>query len=170
MKCNICKSDFDDSEKKCPYCGSEVILPSAHSSLDFKEVIESFVEGYDGKQSKLIKLTPKVYELLTLLMESKEIDTKDKLQLSATIAYFILPRDFYSEEEYGPIGFSDDLLLSIHTIKIFEKKYGLDWVRSFWKYDQEVLDKLLTSYYIELNKTMGIFFKGILEYVGLEDE
>ena len=103
-------------------------------------------------------------------MESKEIDAKDKLQLSATIAYFILPHDFYSEEEYGPVGFSDDLLLSINTLKRFESKYGIEWVRQFWKYDQEVLDTLLTSYYIELNKTMGVFFKGILDYVGLEDE
>ncbi len=170
MKCNLCKSDFDDHETKCPFCGSDLSTFPSHAGLDFKEVLEAFVKDYDGKQSKLIKLTPKVYELLSLIIESKEIDSKDKLRLSATIAYFILPHDFYSEEEYGPIGFSDDLLLSISTLKRFESKYGTEWVRKFWKYDPEVLDTLLTSYYIELNKTMGVFFKGILDYVGLGNE
>lgn len=170
MECSMCKSKIEDGEKKCPYCGTDVDALPLHAGLDFKEVLESFVKDYSGQNSELIRLTPKVYELLTLIMESKDIDSKDKLQLSATIAYFILPHDFYSEEEYGPIGFSDDLLLSINTLKRFEDKYGFDWLKQFWKYDFDILEKLLNEYHAELNKTMGVFFKGIQDYVGLDDE
>ena len=171
MNCEVCKSEFDDGETKCPYCGSNVNnVSKLHKDLDFKSILESFVKDYEGQNSTLIKLTPKVYELLTKIMESDDIDSKDKLQLSATIAYFILPHDFYSEDEYGPIGFSDDLLLSIHTLKHLESKYGLEWVKKFWNYDENLIDLLLNEYFIELNRTMGAYFKGILDYVGLKDD
>jgi uncharacterized membrane protein YkvA (DUF1232 family) len=77
----------------------------------FGAILEKEIAGYEGEFSQLIAQAPDLYKMMTRILDDHALPSSMSPLVIAAIAYFILPDEIISEEEYGPIGYSDDIYL-----------------------------------------------------------
>ena len=112
--------------------------------------LENDINDYNGEDSHLVKLTPILYDLINnIFSHSNAIDSDDRLELIAVIGYYINPHDIMNEDILGPIGYMDDLLLSISIVKKLKIKYGLEFLLEYWEQDTQFLEDILDKFFLE---------------------
>ena len=115
----------------------------------YKKLV-SELSNYKGEDFHLIRLTPELYKLINDLFSfSNTLDADDRLELIAVIGYYINPHDIMNEDLLGPIGYMDDLLLSISIIKKIKIKHGIEVIIEYWEGDIKSLNKILDINFFE---------------------
>ncbi len=132
----------------------------------FYEMLQESVRGYEGRHSEIIKHTPEMFKLFTNLLEDPMVPPASKPIINATISYFVAPFDALPEEVYGPVGFLDDLYLSVWSIKRLEEQLGYPILDNNWEGEGELRD-VVDEVYKKSKTVIKDLENKILDYVGL---
>ena len=92
-----------------------------------------------GKLSDLLLLVPDMFILLWRLVNDDRVSGKNKGLLISGIAYFIAPFDLIPEAIVGPIGYIDDLVLSVFILNKILTDTDPAVLREHWSGDDDVL-------------------------------
>ena len=126
--------------------------------------LTKIVCSYEGKHSDIIKEVPSIYELLCKLVGNPDIDTESRTKLLAVIGYFVIPNDVMNEDVLGPIGFIDDILISLYVINQIVDKYDYETVDEEWS-SKHSLNKILNKDLPELIKEYKYEFNKIKHFI-----
>tara|TARA_B100001057_G_scaffold431997_1_gene459852 strand:- start:385 stop:846 length:462 start_codon:yes stop_codon:yes gene_type:complete len=107
-----------------------------------RKKIKRYIEkpGKKSKYSDYLMLAPDLLHLLTKLSFDKDVSVKEKAKLCAVIAYFISPADLIPEGLIGPVGYIDDVILSIHVINSIIANSDPKIVERHWAGDRDILE------------------------------
>lgn len=132
----------------------------------FHEAIAASIKGYQGEYAEIIRHTPDLFKLFTNLLEDPMVPNDAKPIINAAIAYFVAPFDALPEEIYGPVGYLDDLYLSVWALNQLEERLGYAILENNWEGSEE-LSTVMDRVYEKTKGIVGEMEKDILEYVGL---
>ena len=138
------------------------------NKTEFVDILKENTEDYTGDFAEIIVHSPKIYALLCKLLESENITKKYRTKISASIAYFILPRDIFPESIFGPKGYIDDILLCLHTLRELESEYEFETLLGYWDWDVKLLRNLIGKYYDKLASEFSEYLGDMLRYTGLD--
>lgn len=126
------------------------------------------LERYRDEYEEFLFYLPELFKLLCELLTAK-LDKADRLRVSATLGYFVAPKDVIHEEVYGPAGYIDDMYLCCYVLNKLEKKYGYKFLSKHWHFEEK-LDKVLEICYLESSKFIEEenLKETILKFVGLK--
>ena len=147
----------------------EEINKQLKNTTKFLHILSENTQDYKGKYGEVIINAPKIYKLLCKLLESENIYKKDRHKISSTIAYFILPKDIYPEEEFGAKGYIDDIYLCLYILNEIKEKYGMKEILHYWDSEPELLLKLLEEDYRKLDEKLKHILQEMLDYVGIHE-
>ena len=85
--------------------------------FNFREYLTNNIDGYDGKYAKYILMIPILYDALCSLLKSTTLPQSLRADIYLTFGYLYYPEDLYPEEELGPLGFLDDLMLILVVLR-----------------------------------------------------
>ncbi|MGN1320953.1 MAG: YkvA family protein [Methanosphaera sp.] len=135
----------------------------------FYETIRENLDSYDGEYDSFIDYGPNLFKLLCDILDHNTITNRHlRLEISAAIAYYAIPRDLIPEETYGPKGYVDDILISTYVLKNVANEYGYEILQDSWAEDSNVKEIIEECY----NKSTDILedkVYPILSYIGLRD-
>lgn len=100
---------------------------------DFYDVLSENLESYHGEYSSFIDHGPLLFKLLTDLLQEKDLSQELRLDISAAIAYYVVPMDVIPEQIYGPYGYIDDIYITVFVIQKIAEEYGYDFLESIWE-------------------------------------
>lgn len=94
---------------------------------------------------RLVKVAPTLLHLLISLLNHEEVSGRTKRIVGGAVTYFILPIDLIPEGVVGPIGYVDDVLISLMLIDRLlngdnEREKAL--ITELWRGTDEELDAL----------------------------
>jgi uncharacterized membrane protein YkvA (DUF1232 family) len=124
------------------------------------------VRDYDGPHKDIIQLAPELYHLVSDLLFDMDLNQQQRTKLLCSIGYLIIPQDLYPEDEHGPIGYVDDLMLLITVIKEIAENYGEEKLLLYWKLDRIILQKIMNEYYYNLINDNKLLFEEVIQFVG----
>jgi len=134
---------------------------------DYYEVLKENLNNYDKDYEKFIDNAPEIFKLLTEILNKKKIDPIIRLKISAALAYFVAPHDVVSEQLYGPMGYIDDIFISVYVLKDIEDDLGFGNLQSIWNGEEE-LKTVLDECFNKSVEFLGIRTEEIIRYVGLD--
>ncbi|MBW4256592.1 DUF1232 domain-containing protein [Methanobacterium sp. YSL] len=134
---------------------------------EFYEVLRENLQTYDETYDEFINNGPELFKLLTEILNKKRIDPIIRLKISAAIAYFVAPYDVISEQLYGPMGYIDDIFISVFVLKDIEDDLGLGYLQNMWHGDEE-LKNVIDECYNKSVEYLGDRTDDIITYVGLD--
>lgn len=138
------------------------------NKTDFFDILVENTKNYNGKFKKTMNNAPEIFILLCNLLNSKNIEKEHRIKISAVIAYFILPRDVYSESIIGVRGYFDDILLCLYLLRELRDHYEIEELLQYWEGDSKLLEYLLSEGYKKLYKKYKLFLNDMLEYIGIK--
>lgn len=133
---------------------------------DFYDVLSENLDSYNGEYASFIDHGPELFKLLTELLNEEEISQEFRLDISAAIAYYVVPMDVIPEQIYGPYGYIDDIYTTVYVIKKIAEEYNYDLIKEYWEGEGDI--KLVVEECYE--KSMEVLqdkTETILTYVGL---
>ncbi len=133
---------------------------------DFYDVLCENLESYQGEYASFIDYGPKLFKLLTDVLDEKEIDSKHRLEISAAIAYYVVPMDVIPEQIYGPYGYIDDIFITVYMIKKLAENFGYAFLEKTWD-EEGSLKSVVEECYYKSREVLEDKTEQILSYVGL---
>lgn len=134
---------------------------------DFYEVMKENLNNSNKDYEKFIDHAPDIFKLLTEILSQKKVDPIIRLKISAALAYFVAPYDVISEQVYGPMGYIDDIFISVYVLKDVEDDLGFGNLQSIWDGDEE-LKTVIEKCYDKSVEFLGNRTDEIIRYVGLD--
>jgi uncharacterized membrane protein YkvA (DUF1232 family) len=134
---------------------------------DFYDVLSDNLESYQGEYASFIDHGPKLFKLLTELLDEKDLTPNLRLRISAAIAYYVVPMDVIPEQIYGPYGYIDDIYITVYIIKQIGSEFGFNFLERHWEGEGK-LELVVEECYEKSLEVLEDQTKIILEYVGLE--
>ena len=140
-----------------------------NKEFDFNQYLKDNIKGYSGKYSEYITLIPALYKLLCDLLESDDLPKKIRPDIYLTMGYLYYPNDLYSEEEHGPLGFLDDLMLILVVLRkcSIQEDAGIEFIKQFTGELNYSIDQLLTADYDKITKENKVLFEDLLTVSGM---
>lgn len=132
---------------------------------DFYDVLCDNLESYQGEYASFIDYGPKLFKLLTNVL-NEDISSKYRLEISAAIAYYVVPMDVIPEQIYGPYGYIDDIFITVYMIKKLAEDFGYDFLDKIWDEDEN-LEDVTDECYQKSKEVLEDKTQLILNYVGL---
>jgi uncharacterized membrane protein YkvA (DUF1232 family) len=139
------------------------------NNFDFEEHLYTSTKDYNGKYKLLIRSTSKIFALCCHLVYESSLKKKEKILLYKSIAYFVLPRDVFSEATHGSIGFIDDMMLCLYALNLISKRHGEDILYEIWSGRPSTLKKLLNEEFEKVTKENNKMFESVLIEVGVDN-
>lgn len=133
---------------------------------DFFDVLSENLESYKGDYASFIDHGPTLYKLLTDVLNEKSINKDIRLEISAAIAYYVIPMDIIPEQIYGPYGYIDDIFISTYVIKKIAETLGYEFLEKYW-IGTEKLESVVDECFERSNEVLDDKTDEILRYVGL---
>lgn len=136
---------------------------------EFKDFYDTLIENlnsFDGEYAGFIDYGPNLFNLLCDLLSQKEIKKDMRLEISAAIAYFVVPDDIIPEEIYGPYGYIDDIFISVYILRKVADEFGYEYLQNLWKHESNVKEIMDDCYDNSLELLEDKVYT-ILVYVGL---
>ena len=96
-------------------------------------------QGQKNKWLEYILIGPDLFYLLYKLVRDAEMPMKSKALLGIALAYFISPIDLIPEFVLGPLGFTDDIVISALVLDILFNKTSPDLIRRYWSGEEDIL-------------------------------
>lgn len=78
--------------------------------------------------------------MICKLIADKEVSINDKANLGLVLVYFISPLDFLPEAFTGPLGYTDDIALSVFALNSMINHTDPDILRKHWAGNGDVID------------------------------
>lgn len=101
------------------------------------------VEQKFGKKGvEIILLAPDLFILLERLVRDSRVDPKKKIVLGVVISYWVLPADILPEMVVGPIGYLDDILLTLYALDQLFADTDIDILLEHWPGDPDVIKNI----------------------------
>jgi uncharacterized membrane protein YkvA (DUF1232 family) len=135
---------------------------------DFYDVLSENLESYQGEYASFIDHGPKLFQLLTEMLEESSISKELRLEISAAIAYYVVPMDIIPEQVYGPYGYIDDIYITTYVIKRIADELGYDCLKKHWKGEGN-LESVIEECYEKSLEVLEDKTDIILSYVGLKE-
>ena len=142
---------------------------SLKRELDFKRYLTDNIVGYDGKFSKYILLLPSLYDTLTNLLGSEDVPQSIRSDIYLAMGYLFYADDIFPEEEHGPLGFIEDLLLILVVLRKCAQQMDIEFIEGRWSSEYS-LEQLLTSDFDEITIENTELFDELLTVTGIENE
>ncbi|AXV39098.1 YkvA family protein [Methanobacterium sp. BAmetb5] len=133
---------------------------------DYFDVLSDNLASYDGDYASFIDHGPTLYKLLTDVLDEKSISNDIRLEISAAIAYYVIPMDIIPEQIYGPYGYIDDIFISSYVIKKISNSLGYEILEKYW-IGTENLQSVVEECYNRSIEVLENKTDDILKYVGL---
>lgn len=133
---------------------------------DYHDVLKENLDSYDGDYEKIVDYSPKLFKLLTDILNEKVIESESRLKISAAIGYFVAPFDIIPEQIYGPNGYVDDIFICTYVIKDIGDELGYEFLESLWEGEEE-LKEVIEECYKRSEEVLGDKTDLVLGYIGL---
>jgi len=91
------------------------------------------------KTAEYLLLVPDFFILLWRLVNDGRVNAKNKVLLGSGVAYFIFPLDLLPEAFLGPLGYVDDLVLSVFILNKILRDTDVEIIRQHWSGSEDVL-------------------------------
>lgn len=134
---------------------------------EFYDALKDNLDSYNGEYSSFIDYGPSLYKLLSNLLMEEDLSREMKLNISAAIAYYVVPRDVIPEDVYGPYGYIDDIYLCVFVLNKIAEEYGYDMLQDSWDTEDNIKDILDECYDKSSSLLENNQKEEILKYVGL---
>lgn len=133
----------------------------------FQDDLRETFENYSGAHGELLRLSPEFFKLLCETLKDNRVGWEARLVVDAALAYFVAPQDIIPEDEYGAIGYIDDIFLCAYVLNEL-KDMGLSMVlKDRWDGDEPILS-LIDNILASTRELIGDREGDILEFVGLD--
>ena len=139
--------------------------------FNFRKYLTKNIDGYDGKYARYILMLPALYDALCNLLGSTKLPLSLRADVYLTFGYLFYPSDLYPEEEYGPLGFLDDLMLILVVLRkcVIREEVGLEFIEEHTAELDYSLNQLLTSDFDKITKENKKLFDELLNATGMRD-
>ncbi|MDD3853513.1 MAG: DUF1232 domain-containing protein [Syntrophomonadaceae bacterium] len=114
--------------------------------LDFYENLRSRVvewanskEGRNNKWTAYILIVPDLFHLLCKLTLDPEVPAMSKAKLGIALAYFISPIDLIPEALLGPLGYTDDIVITALVLNMMINETDPYLVKKHWAGEEDIL-------------------------------
>ena len=137
--------------------------------FNFREYLTKNIEGYDGKYAQYILMLPKLYDALCSILKSTTLPQTLRADNYLTFGYLYYPEDLYPEEELGPLGFLDDLLLILVVLRkcAIQEKIGIEFIEEHITGLDYSVNQLLTSDFDMIANENKKLFDELLSVTGM---
>ena len=137
--------------------------------FNFREYLSKNVNGYDGKYSQYILMIPILYDTLCNILKSAILPRSIRADIYLTFGYLFYPDDLYPEEELGPLGFLDDLILILVVLRkcAIQDKLGIEFIEEHITGLDYSVNQLLTSDFDKITKENKKLFDELLSVTGM---
>ena len=139
--------------------------------FNFRKYLTKNIDGYDGKYAQYILMLPALYDALCSILESTELPQSLRADIYLTLGYLFYPSDLYPEEEYGPLGFLDDLMLILVVLRkcAIREEVGFEFIEEHTTGLDYSLNQLLTGDFDKITKENKKLFDELLIATGMRD-
>lgn len=136
-------------------------------SLKFQINLNIDVSDYNGEHSAIIRKLPAIYDLAVKLLRDVMIDSTIRQKLLAGIGYLVIPNDLFPEDEHGPIGYVEDIMLLIHIFRLINTERGKTPLIRNWSRSEDELKEMLTKDFEELKNSFPLLFEEVIKFTGV---
>ena len=136
-------------------------------SLKFQINLNIDVSDYNGEHSAIIRKLPAIYDLAVKLLRDVMIDSTIRQKLLAGIGYLVIPNDLFPEDEHGPIGYVEDIMLLIHIFRLINSERGKTPLVRNWSRSEDELKEMLTKDFEELKNSFPLLFEEVIKFTGV---
>jgi uncharacterized membrane protein YkvA (DUF1232 family) len=134
--------------------------------IDFEETLRINTKDYKGDFDFIIKKSPELYALLCELLVDNDLPKEIRSKLFSVIGYFIIPKDLFSEEEHGPIGYIDDLMLVVFVLKEIQSKESLNTILFHTKMTPDEIERILEQEYYDMINAYPDLYREVIDFMG----
>ena len=137
--------------------------------FNFREYLIKNIDGYDGKYSQHILMIPILYDALCSILKSTILPQSLRADIYLTFGYLYYPEDLYPEEEHGPLGFLDDLMLILVVLRkcAIKEKIGIEFIEEHITGLDYSVNQLLTSDFDMITNENKKLFDELLSVTGM---
>ena len=137
--------------------------------FNFSEYLTKNIEGYDGKYAQYILMIPILYDGLCSILKSTILPQSLRADIYLTFGYLYYPEDLYPEEELGPLGFLDDLMLILVVLRkcAIQDKLGIEFIEEHITGLNYSVNQLLTSDFDIITSKNKKLFDELLSITGM---
>ena len=140
-----------------------------NQEFNFREYLIKNIDGYDGKYAQYILMIPVLYDALCSILKSTTLPQSLRADIYLTFGYLYYPEDLYPEEELGPLGFLDDLMLILVVLRkcAIQEKIGIEFIEEHITGLDYSVNQLLTSDFDMIAKENKKLFDELLSVTGM---
>ena len=137
--------------------------------FNFREYLIKNIDGYDGKYAQHILMIPILYDTLCSILKSTTLPQTLRADIYLTFGYLYYPEDLYPEEELGPLGFLDDLMLILVVLRkcAIQEKIGIEFIEEHITGLDYSVNQLLTSDFDMIANENKKLFDELLSVTGM---
>ena len=117
---------------------------------DFKGFYETLIETIESQKDQMywevIKYSASFFKLLCDILVDKRTDWHTKLVINSALSYFVVPNDIIPEDEYGAIGYVDDVFVCAYVLRIIKAEFSDKVLKENWSEEgdiSEIVDEVL---------------------------
>ncbi|MFC1729357.1 YkvA family protein [candidate division KSB1 bacterium] len=123
-------------------------------------------EGSASEWAEYLMLAPDLFHLMWKLSADPGVPASEKAKLAIAIAYFISPVDLIPEVIFGPLGFTDDIVLTAYVLNGIVNKTDPELVRKYWAGDEDVLIVIKNILSVADRMVGSGIFSNLKKYLG----
>ena len=140
-----------------------------NQDLNFRDYLTKNIDGYDGKYAQYILMIPILYDALCSILKSTILPQSLRADIYLTFGYLYYPEDLYPEEEHGPLGFLDDLMLILVVLRkcAIQEKIGIEFIEENITGLDYSVNQLLTSDFDTITNENKKLFDELLSVTGM---
>jgi uncharacterized membrane protein YkvA (DUF1232 family) len=136
-------------------------------NYDFKSILNNNVSVYNGEHKDIIKKAPELYDLATKLLRDPLVNMEFRSKLLVAIGYLAIPNDLYPEDEHGPIGYVEDIMLLLHIFRDINSNAGRRPLLQNWSGSEAELKAALGENFITLKNSFPQLYEEVLKFTGV---
>ena len=142
-------------------------MENERENFNFLNILKSQVENYQGVHFEIIQKAPLIYDTAVKLLKDVKVTSQFRQKLLAAIGYFIIPNDIYPEDEHGPIGYVEDMMLLIYIFREINNSKGKTPLLRNWSGNEEELSLLLGRDFEILKEAYPLLFEEVIKFTGV---
>jgi uncharacterized membrane protein YkvA (DUF1232 family) len=135
----------------------------------YETLRETIGEQKDQMYWEIIKYSASFFKLLCNVLVDKRTGWHTKLVINSALSYFVVPNDIISEEEYGAVGYVDDVFLCAYVLKGIKEQISEEILIDNWKEKGDIIE-IVEEVFSGSKKIIRDKYKEILEFSGLRKQ
>ena len=140
-----------------------------NQDFNFRDYLTKNIDGYNGKYAQYILMIPILYDALCSILKSTILPQSLRADIYLTFGYLYYAEDLYPEEELGPLGFLDDLMLILVVLRkcAIKEKIGIEFIEEHITGLDYSVNQLLTSDFDTITNENKNLFDELLSVTGM---